>query len=206
MRPNQSPRTIKIGACKTRSGMRPNQSPRTIKIGACKTRSGMRPNQSLRTINGACKTRSGTQMPKTLCVAKRPHMRSSRRLVVHAWQPSTMSRLPLPTTPTQPGQPPVLQETQQPNGAESLVIYQDQIRVGPEFFEQGQATFGGLVAHCSKNCMVILFVPLQNCGGKSISSGFFFLGGLSCALHFLEPFLSMAPQSSTIYLAHHQNL
>jgi hypothetical protein len=29
---------------------------------------------------------------ETLCVAKRPHMRSSRRLVVHAWQPSTMSR------------------------------------------------------------------------------------------------------------------
>jgi hypothetical protein len=50
MRPNQSPRTIKIGACKTRSGIRPNQSPRTIKIGACKTRNGMRPNQSPRTI------------------------------------------------------------------------------------------------------------------------------------------------------------
>jgi len=49
-----------------------------------------------------------------------------------------------------PGQPPVIQETQKPNGAESLVIYQDLTQVGPEFFEQGQATFGGL-ALCSKN-------------------------------------------------------
>jgi hypothetical protein len=51
--------------------------------------------------------------------------------------------------PTKPGQPPVIQETQKPNGAESFIIHQDLIQVCPEFFEQGQATFGGL-ALCSK--------------------------------------------------------
>jgi hypothetical protein len=53
-------------------------------------------------------------------------------------------------SPTQPGQPPVLQETQQPHGAESFVVHHDLIQVCPLFFEQGQATSGGL-AHCSKN-------------------------------------------------------
>ena len=118
-------------------------------------------------------------------------------------------------SPTQPGQPPVIQETQQPHGAESFVIHQDLNQVCPVFFEQGQATSGGL-ALCSKNnngCPICVFPKLWR-EIKFIKV--LFSEGLSCVPLFYEPPFFVGCKISHparnrmlgcpyILLAHHQS-
>ena len=87
-------------------------------------------------------------------------------------------------------------------GMKVSAFIKDSNRVCPVFFEQGQATSGGL-ALCSKITLVVLPPPAAisktaalgtenspNCRGKSISPWFFFSEWLSCApLFFRTSFL-----------------
>jgi hypothetical protein len=99
-------------------------------------------------------------------------------------------------------------------GLKVSAFIKDSNRVCPVFFEQGQATSGGL-ALCSKITLVVLPPPAAisktaalgtenspNCRGKSISPWFFFSEGLSCAplffrTYFLCGFKNFSPRQKS---------
>jgi hypothetical protein len=106
-------------------------------------------------------------------LAPKIHIFSTRRNVILCPRSKTVQiEIGLLENGTQPGQPPILQETPQSHGAESgFVLTQDfLIWLCPLFFEQEQDAYGVLTL-CSKNKQQQLSLSIEshpNCEGETL--------------------------------------